>query len=313
MLKKLLQSKKLGTVRVSGSVWHPCYLANVRSVSNKLDDLKYVLDSEQYTIIALTETFLSSDIPNSLVLCSCPMYILFRSDWPSFGGGVALFCRAKFNPVKVSVDFSATGCECLVIDLHGSLNCRLVCCYRPPSASATATTELCRLLALVCQCQKTVVIVGDLNLPQINWFHYSALRNLLCDTFLDFVSSAGLSQLVQSPTRHANLLDLVLTTDQLCVSGVEVVQCFGTSDHSAVQFSLLGSVEVAPSVTVEQHDFQWMDIPLAKELLSKINWKLLLGPDINDVQSLWDSFSCVMEEVFSATVPIKINGRKAAK
>ncbi len=96
------------------------------------------------------------------------------------------------------------------------------------------------------------MIVGDLNLPQINWLHYSAPRNQLCDTFLDFVNSASLSQLVQFPTRHANLLDLVFTTDELHVSGVTVVVCFGTSDHSAIQFSLLGSAEVRPSAIVEQ-------------------------------------------------------------
>ncbi len=293
-------------------MWHPCYLANVRSVCNKLDELKHMLDSENYAVIAFTETFLSSDIPDSLVLCSCSKYVLFRSDWLTFGGGVAMFCCANFNPVKVLVDFSATDCECLVIDLHGSLNCHLICCYHPPSASATATEELCQQLAKVCHCQKQIVLVGDFNLPMIDWATYSAPNTQQCNSFLGFVNSAGLTQLVLSPTRHANLLDLVFASEELQVSGVNVVEGFGSSDHSAVQFSLLGSKEFQKTAMSRQRDFRHMDIPLAKALLSETNWKALLDSSL-DVHVLWDIFSRVIEDVFSATVPFKVSGQNAPK
>ncbi len=222
---------------------------------NKLDDLKYMLDSEQYAIIAFTEMFLSSDIPDSLLLCSCPKYVLLRSDRPTLGGGVAMFCKANLNSVIVPVDLSATGCDCLVANLHGPVLCHLVCCYRPPSCSATATAHLCQLLATICHCNKPVVVVGDFNLPQINWSTYSAASLLQYDAFLDFMNSASLSQVVQLPIRQDNLLDLVLTSDDLYTSGVAVVDSFGTSDHSAVLFSLLGCNEVPSTINDLHRDF----------------------------------------------------------
>ncbi len=179
------------------------------------------------------------------VLCSVHVLdILFHSDRPTFGGGVLILCRADLNPVQVQVDFSVTGCDCLVIDLQGPVPCRIVCCYRPPSASAAAMGELCQQLAMACDGHEPIVVVGDFNLPYVNWVTYSAPRTLQYDAFLDFVNAASLSQLVLSSTRQENILDLVLTSDELFVSRVAVVDCFGTSDHSAVQFSLLGSNEV---------------------------------------------------------------------
>ncbi len=77
------------------------------------------------------------------------------------------------------------------------------------------------------------------------------------------------------------------------------------SDHSAVLFSLLGS-QVYPSPIKLQRNFRKMDIGLAKVLLSEVNWNILFEPAGNNVQTLWNTFSCVMEEVFSATVPSKV-------
>ncbi len=57
-----------------------------------------------------------------------------------------------------------------------------------------------------------------------------------------------------------------------------------------------------------------MDSALAKSLLSSVNWKVLFEPAGDDVQMLWDTFSQVMEDIFTVTVPFKCNvpGRKVA-
>ncbi len=111
-----------------------------------------LLDSKEYAIIALTETFLSSDVPDSVILSSCPGFVLFRSDQASFGGGVAICCLSSLQPVCVSIDCSS-GCDIVALDLHGPVSCHLICCYRPPSASCMQTVQFCADLMKLCDCQ----------------------------------------------------------------------------------------------------------------------------------------------------------------
>ena len=52
--------------------------------------------------------------------------------------------------------------------------------------------------------------MGDFNLPSVDWIHYSSPVNPLYDKFVSFVNENGLLQFVLEPTRHENVLDLVL-------------------------------------------------------------------------------------------------------
>ncbi len=124
--------------------------------------------------------------------------------------------------------------------------------------------------------------------------------------FLDFVNCTALSQLVLHPTRFNNVLDLIFTSDILAVSAVSVIEGFGTSDHSALQFSLLGSEADISFPNSHQRNFRKMDTCLAKQLLSEIDWPILFGPANGDVNKLWSLFMEVLDGVFEAVVPMKL-------
>ena len=79
-------------------------------------------------------------------------------------------------------------------------------------------------------------LVGDLNLPNIDWEHYcirnSTYPSSLCDTLIDFVHEYGFSQLVDFATRDNNILD-VFFTNRPCL----IRHCYpiaGISGHEAV-------------------------------------------------------------------------------
>jgi len=63
-------------------------------------------------------------------------------------------------------------------------------------------------------------------------------ENFLYRSAAEFVCNHGLTQLVDTPTRGNNILDLVLCSDVLCCDSVCLLPPIGTSDHAVVSMSL---------------------------------------------------------------------------
>ena len=116
--------------------------------------------------------------------------------------------------------------------------------YRPPNdhtASLEALHESLAILYRSCKLPPSIIIAGDLNLPDINWEnlcttnqHTATKHNKL----LEIVSEYGLTNMVNEPTRldSGNILDLVLTSNPALISNVNTVS--GMSDHEAVLFQI---------------------------------------------------------------------------
>ncbi len=289
-----------------------CFLANVQSVRNKLPELHFLLNSSNFDVLGLTETFLTSCDPNSLVLAGIDDFHIYRCDRSlGRGGGVALFCRRHTSPVLVQLPAVYAVCECIAVDLCGSVSYRVICAYRPPNASAQDSLLLYQLLTWLCDCNLPVVILGDFNLPAVNWSAYTCPSAPIYMEFMSIVHTQGLVQTVLEPTRQHNILDLVLCSDELLVTDVRVEPGFGSSDHSSVVFQLLVNKQRSSNCTEHSQwirDFRRLDEIAAKQLLSSINWKLVFCT-CRSVQQMWDAFKVVLEDVFDQTVPWMKLGR----
>jgi len=66
------------------------------------------------------------------------------------------------------------------------------------------------------------VIVGNCNCPNINWSTMQRPVELTSRKFFEFAVSSGLTKCVLEPTTATSLLDLILVSDPLLVSNVEV-------------------------------------------------------------------------------------------
>ena len=79
-------------------------------------------------------------------------------------------------------------------------------------------------------------LTGDLNLPDIMWENGSVNDGSQYrkhhQHFLDFLISASLSQMVQTPTRGENTLDLFATNNYTLVTRCHTIP--GMSDHDCV-------------------------------------------------------------------------------
>ena len=87
---------------------------------------------------------------------------------------------------------------------------------------------------------KKFFLVGDLNLPSINW-HTNLSTNNLEQMFLNEFIRLGLIQCVHAPTHiKNNILDIILTNSDDYISNLEILcdheAC--KSDHYAVTFEI---------------------------------------------------------------------------
>ena len=112
----------------------------------------------------------------------------------------------------------------------------LRCCYRLPSANSQYLNNMCEMLHSVCDVNREVYLLGDLN---IDWFSSSFL---LKRKLLPVTSACNLVQVINQPTRvftnttgtrSSTCIDHISTnTVELSTKAVSVP--IGCSDHNIV-------------------------------------------------------------------------------
>ena len=149
--------------------------------------------------------------------------------------------RSEFN----------TNCENLWVQLNlaGAKSVLIRAYYKPHKAdleSIASFEALKKSLTLVNQTNSAVWLLGDLNLPEIDWNNLIPSPECGHPTFyrdcLEVLDDCLLEQMVTSPTRGQNILDLFLTTNPTLVDNVSITP--GLSDHDIV----LIQVNVKPEV-----------------------------------------------------------------
>jgi len=91
----------------------------------------------------------------------------------------------------------------------------------------------------VCRTHDVIILVGDFNLPNINWSDFEAPNDDIHDVFLDFCVQRCLHRMVKECTRDNSCIDLVLVSDVFMVFNMNVQTPFSTSDYCMVDFELL--------------------------------------------------------------------------
>ena len=83
-------------------------------------------------------------------------------------------------------------------------------CYRP-------LQEFIRFLKCANESRyKIIIIIGDFNYPPIQWLDGSGFSDISTDcSFTDVLQEAGLFEIVNSPTRGQNVLDLLLNNERV--------------------------------------------------------------------------------------------------
>ena len=145
----------------------------------------------------------------------------------------------KFTSV-VRSEFN-TNCENLWVKLNLAVakSVLIGAYYKPHKADPegyamlASFEELKKSLTLVNQTNSAVWLLGDFYLPEIDWENLIPSPECGHPTFyrdcLEVLDDCLLEQMVTSPTRGQNILDLFLTTNPTLVDRVSITA--GLSDH----------------------------------------------------------------------------------
>jgi len=154
--------------------------------------LHHVLSEESPDIVCITESWLKPTTTDSLILgCNLCNYTIFRKDRVDIqGGGVCIIIKnATIKAVRVVIDINYNEFDLVCIDMFSScLPTRMIAGYRPPCSDTSAESvqyikHFIACLPSLCNVDSSIVIIGDLNFPSIDWSNLKFVaENELCST-----------------------------------------------------------------------------------------------------------------------------------
>ena len=265
--------------------------SNVRGLHQARGELCKTCSELRPSIVCLTETHLNADATDSF--CPLGYAVAARRDRTKYGGGMLILMQETnlFEEIDTSTVAKPETAELVAISCYDIL---FVCCYRQPSS-----TDISLLTCLDTLLDKhsfmSPVICGDFNVHESSWLHSTHTSSAGTAT-LDFCESRNLHQLVDFPTRHDAILDLILSEHP---GLVEQLPNLNTSDHIAILLRL--ETLTIPTATPPDHRvFHWSRAPWNRLLhyVSSYHWDF---PE--SVESAVAYFNSVIDSATRKFVP----------
>ena len=275
----------------------------MRSLLPSFDDFKAVVLESGFHIVAVTETWLSSDFPSSFI--DIPSYTLFRYDRQSRGGGVGVYVSTIFKCTPIDVSFLEEGREESIEQLwlyvsFKNVKILLGVLYKPPTISYTKLKSIEPVLATMGVQFDYTILLGDLN---IDFFNQSRDRQFLtdiCDMF-------NLTQVINEPTRvsrsSSSLIDLIFMDRKLCVLDAGTVEMYNMTDHRLTYCSFCLNITKPTPKTIIYRDFKNFNLDLFNADMESVDWCSL--SDGIDINRKVESFNSLLLDIFNTHAPLK--------
>ena len=276
-----------------------CVCFNVRSILLKRFDLIAYLCTHQFDVVAITESFLDSSIPDVHIIPSG--YTVFRRDRNRHGGGIIVLVRNSITAVHRK-DLERD-CKMLWLELHASRGVvNLVTYYHQPTTITDSLHSLHSAVAAVCS-SSPIIVCGDFNVPDVDWITTSPkVKSLLPQTLCQLVHDNFFSQLLSSPTRGGNILDLLLTSHPHFISSVQIIDSLPGCDHDALHFSLAATIPKQTAVKRVMYNYKAANIEDLKEVLSRVCWDII-DFDSDDIEFPWSKWKDLFFSAVNYVVP----------
>ena len=219
-----------------------------RSDKTKVAYLSQLTADDNVPFVALQETHLTPDVLGAEV--HLEGYTLYRSDRAGgrSHGGVALYVRDDLTTRQLS-KYSNNFVESQVLEIV-ELELVLVNIYRPPNSPKQLfleTLEICQEALDGKARNKSVLMLGDYNFPFIKWPEgsiYTREQEQMSSEkeqgrlLVEWTNDNFLEQIIVTPTRKENILDLVFTSSENIVAGYEMIINNVFSDHNTIKLKL---------------------------------------------------------------------------
>lgn len=213
---------------------------NIRSIGNKLDELKMFLVTKSIDIMLLNETMLT---PSKKL--SIPNYKIVRKDRQNRrGGGICFIIHDSIDHCLRSTDLTLPTDECLAIEFPalGSQNqpLILVAYYSPPQVTVNQD-----LLNKLFDTNERVILIGDLNAHHQSW--HSKINNpsgeIISDSIekldLVIINDSSPTYLPEHKPNYTAIIDLAISTENAAnlVTNFETTDCL-RSDHITILLTI---------------------------------------------------------------------------
>ncbi|KAF8361109.1 hypothetical protein PRIPAC_88032 [Pristionchus pacificus] len=255
-----------------------------------------MLKIDKPDIVFISESWLTSRIPSSLLIGDLPYLAVRRDRAKGRGGGTLIIIRDHFHFSIVQSIHDTI--ECLSIDLltSSSTFIRLCLVYRPPSYSTSQTETLVECLSdLLSTSSYPIIFVGDFNSDIISSTIPPSEISLH-----SFVSTSDLTHLIRNPTRNTRCIDWLLASDSSIVHNPSVIPSFPSSDHFGISFSL-DSTCLPPSQSLIR-DFARANYDAMSTFLEHFDWFTLFSHDPHP-EPMYCNFVSVIQHAIDLFVP----------
>lgn len=204
------------------------YYQNVRGLGSKTKRFYCTSSSYDFDIITLTETWLRETHFTSELFISS--YFVYRKDRYESnsdyqrGGGVLVAIKSKFESDQVILtDTTNLESICVRAKLKNGIFMYVYCLYIPPNSDASCyQNHLNAIKSIQLNNMDTLIIVGDFNIPNVNWINYDFDSNIYIPTnikpnysaeFLLNLQTDGIFQINSINNKDMRKLDLIFTND----------------------------------------------------------------------------------------------------
>lgn len=290
-------------------------MSNLRSIMNKQNYVaNYLQCNQNVNLFFVTETWMKPEFADSII---CPKdFNVYRADRVNAkGGGVLALFKKDLNVRQVTVpNLTTENFELLCVDLFiEKSQSRFICVYIPPlySSDLSVITNLCKILSNLSNTSRRIFILGDFNLPNINWKTMDEGSNSekgpvkAHEYFVQYCLKNCLQQFVSEPTHiKGNILDILLCNPPArdLLLNVDVNPPLSTScDHNLISFSLQTShADVHKSNSYP--NFRKGDYDRIQYSFNRINWSNFLSTDVN-VQSSYNNFITFLQSSIRENIP----------
>ena len=282
-------------------------------------------------IAFISESWLNTSITNNM-LDPDNQYNIYRSDRieSRVGGGAVVLVRKRSRCGLVQIPdrcknlIIISGCDIVCVDIYfKSVKYRFILVYRPPMLFLPKVDQdhemqvLTQILSSLSATKDTTFILGDFNLPNIDWINLTAKHNGIDDVFMNCMSTLGMTQFITNPTRLSfstdeNILDLILSNDPSSVHINDPLPPISSSDHLLLVFDVFvpyscsatshpDPIEPA-SIQLSAYNWSQANFQSINSLLSMVDWHNIFGFNF-DADSIWTQLKSVINPIIDLNVP----------
>ena len=295
-------------------IWY----TNADCLTNKMKELQALKNNEQVDAFAITEVLPKHSHfqvqEEELQIKGYNSISNFEEAYKHNGRGIILY--VKEGIICIRNDKIVKFHENLIVDVSIATGKEISIgiFYRSPNSSNENNTQLLHCMTdLVNKTGLKTVIMGDFNLPRINWSTISAPISSFEDCFLDNISDNFLTQHIKENTRMrsgtvGSILDLIFTKEEEYVFGLEFGRHLGKSDHIVLKVTLDEPTVNTGNNVREKFQHNKGDYAGMIEKLKEVEWEeIFVGKQVEDCWILLKNRLLDLQDEFIPMVTVRQN------